>query len=283
MSLGTTEFQRRAVRPMECLTTGWRLIKDDYWLFFGITFVGMLIAGAIPFGILLGPMWCGIDICLLRRHDGQRVKFGHLFEGFNYFGPSFVATLFVIVPAIIAVLIIALVYIIAMFGFVVPQANQGGPPDAAFLGSFFGVMGLYMIALTAVGTLMMAPCIFMYGLIVERQMSGPEAFWTSIKAVFANFWGVLGLLILYTLLQFAGALLCFVGAYLIMPITFAAFAVAYRQVFPLRQLAYDFADDAEPEAEAEPAPNGSRGVTGIQSQPTREPPETGITPVAPAE
>jgi hypothetical protein len=240
----------------------------------------MLIAGAVPFGILLGPMWCGIDICMLRRHDGRRVKFGHLFEGFNYFGPSFVATLFVILPTIVAVMVIAFIYLIAMFGLVVPQANQGAPPDAAFFGSFLGVMALYMLALTAVSTLVIAPCIFMYGLIVERQMSGPEAFWTSIKAVFANFWGVLGLLILYTLLQFAGSLLCFVGVYLTMPITFAAFAVAYRQVFPVRQLAYDFADDAESELEDGPEAN----VTGIQTQPDRDPPaQTGITPAAPAE
>src|SRR5947207_13276000 len=98
----------------------------------------MLIAGAVPFGILLGPMWCGIDVCMLRRHDGRRVKFGHLFEGFNYFGPSFVATLFVIVPTIIAVMIIALVYVVAIFGFVVPQAKQGGAPQSAFFAPFFG-------------------------------------------------------------------------------------------------------------------------------------------------
>jgi hypothetical protein len=85
------EFNRHAVRPIECFREGWRLIKDDYWLFFGITFVGLLIAGVFA-PLLLGPMWCGIDICLLRRLNGRQVRLSNLFEGFNFFGPSVVCT-----------------------------------------------------------------------------------------------------------------------------------------------------------------------------------------------
>src|SRR5207237_105041 len=87
-------------------------------------------------------------------------------------------------------------------------------------------------ALTVIMTVIMSPCIFMYSLIVERQMSGFAALRTSIRAILGNFWGVIGLLILVNLLGTLGSLVCGVGLYLVLPITFAAYTVAYRQVFP---------------------------------------------------
>ena len=48
-------YQANAVRPVECIKGGWNLIKDRYWLIFAMVLVGLLIASAIPFGILLGP------------------------------------------------------------------------------------------------------------------------------------------------------------------------------------------------------------------------------------
>jgi len=81
-------FNRRAVRPVECLREGWQLIKDDYWLFLGICIIGVLIAGLVPMGILAGPMMCGINICLLRRMGGRPVKFDMVFRGFDHFLPS---------------------------------------------------------------------------------------------------------------------------------------------------------------------------------------------------
>ncbi len=36
------EFNTGVIRPVECMKEGWELIKDEYWLFLGITFVGML-------------------------------------------------------------------------------------------------------------------------------------------------------------------------------------------------------------------------------------------------
>src|SRR5262245_33903009 len=60
-------FNRGAIRPMQCLADGWRLIKSDYWFFVGVTFVGILVAELAPMGILMGPAMCGIHICLLRQ------------------------------------------------------------------------------------------------------------------------------------------------------------------------------------------------------------------------
>ena len=51
MTPNPTEFNRGVISPMECIKEGWALIKDQYWLFFGITLVGMLIGGAVPVAV----------------------------------------------------------------------------------------------------------------------------------------------------------------------------------------------------------------------------------------
>src|SRR5262245_30645561 len=101
MSEARPAFRSGAVRPVECLSAGWRLIRDEYWLFLGVSLVGVLIAGAVPFGILAGPMMCGIYYCLLRRARGHRVKFEMLFRGFDHFAQSLIATLLMMVPLLL--------------------------------------------------------------------------------------------------------------------------------------------------------------------------------------
>ncbi len=100
------EFKTGVIRPVECMKEGWELIKDQYWLFFGITFVGMLIGGIIPLGIGIGAMFCGIYFVLLQKMNGRQVEFGELFKGFEYFVPGLITSLIVIIPAIISVVIL---------------------------------------------------------------------------------------------------------------------------------------------------------------------------------
>ena len=65
MTPDNLQFRTGVVKPVECLKEGWALIKDQYWLFLGITVVGMLIGKAVPI-VLLGPMMAGIFLCLLQ-------------------------------------------------------------------------------------------------------------------------------------------------------------------------------------------------------------------------
>ena len=66
-----SEFRTGVIKPVECLKDGWALIKDQYWLFFGISLVGILIGGTVPV-VLMGPMMVGIFLCLLQRQRQQR-------------------------------------------------------------------------------------------------------------------------------------------------------------------------------------------------------------------
>jgi uncharacterized membrane protein len=73
---------------------------------------------------------------------------------------------------------------------------------------------------------------FAYQLVVERNLSGWEATKLSARAAQANLGGVLGLVLIEMVLGMMGILLCCIGLVFVMPVTKAAWAVAYRQVFP---------------------------------------------------
>src|SRR5437870_10967981 len=93
-----SEFHSGAVAPVECLKAGWAAIKDRYWLFLGVTLIAMLIGGAVPV-VLIGPMMCGLYLCLLAKMRGEPIEFGLLFKGFDYFVPALVAAAFQIVQS----------------------------------------------------------------------------------------------------------------------------------------------------------------------------------------
>src|SRR6185295_8613446 len=83
-------FKRKAVEPVQCIKNGWELVKDQYWLFVGMTFIAVLIGGAVPLGILLGPMMCGLYLTFFKKRRGEPIEFGTLFKGFDFFGPSLI-------------------------------------------------------------------------------------------------------------------------------------------------------------------------------------------------
>lgn len=238
-------FNRGAIRPLQCLTEAWHLIKGEYWFFLGVTFVGFLIAELGPLGLLLGPAMCGIHICLLRQMNGQRVSFDMLFQGFNYFGQSLIAALFIMAPLLVITVVYMVGYFAGMIGFFKmagPQQNQ--MPDW----SVFAFMIGWTLAFVVILSLVSALFTFVFPLIVDRELTGWEAVRTSVRAVFANLGGVFGLLILETLLGVLGELACCVGVIFVMPISFAMTAVAYRQVFPVIDPYADMPLDPEPPA-----------------------------------
>ena len=166
------EFKRGAVEPVECLKQGWNLIKDQYWLFVGMSFVGLMIANFVPFGILLGPMMCGIYLALFRMQRKQPVQFGDLFKGFDYFGESVIATLFHMVPII---LILATFYIAIALGMFLVLPSSGDRSDPTGVIIFFSILILGGIGMMLVIVLVSILFAFAYPLIVDRRLSGIEA------------------------------------------------------------------------------------------------------------
>ncbi len=228
-SFDLPEFRRKAVEPVVCIKAGWNLIKSQYWLFVGLTVVGILLGSIVPFGILLGPMMCGIYLTLFKAKRGQPIEFGDLFKGFDYFGDSLIATLLHLVPLLVVFVPSYIVFYIGLF-FLMPR---NGEPDPGALFGFFGLFAVFWLVMMVLLILVSVGFTFAYPLIVDRRLSGLDAVKLSIRAAMANFWQLLGMLLLNGLFSFVGLLFCYVGAFLVLPVGFAAIATAYEQVFGL--------------------------------------------------
>ena len=224
------EFNRGVISPMECIKEGWALIKDQYWLFFGITLVGLLIGGLVPV-VLLGPMMVGVFMCLQQRQRNQPVEFGMLFRGFDLFVPSLIVAVLKMIPIFI-LLIPYYIFIFAMIAAMPHGARSSAEESQQFLFSILGVELLFIIAIMTVSIIVEIFFMFAFPLVADRKMSGLDAVKLSFRAGKANIGGVLGLMLLNALFVTLGALACFIGAYFYVPILIASQAVAYRRVFP---------------------------------------------------
>ncbi len=223
-----TEFKVGVIKPFECMKEGWELIKDQYWLFFAIVLVGMLVAGFIPFGIGLGAMYCGIYYTMFQKMDGKRFEFGDLFKGFNYFMPALIATLIFIIP----IFILTIIQVVSVFGIMASMTDSRGRIDDSAIFALYGTLIVEGVITALIVSCIHAFIMFTYPLIVERNLSGMEAFKLSTKAVWKNLGGVVGLILAEFVIGFIGYLACGIGLYLVLPIMFAGVLVAYRKVFP---------------------------------------------------
>jgi hypothetical protein len=170
-------------------------------------------------------------LTFFKKRRGEPIEFGTLFKGFDFFGPSLVATLLHIVPILAIVVPAYFIFYISMVVGMVAQGNNDPNPAA-----MFGIMGAFMLFWLVVVVVVIIISIgftFAYPLIVDRKLQGFDAVKLSFKAAMANFWRLLGLSIISGLLSLCGALLCYVGVFLVFPIAYGAIASAYEQVFGL--------------------------------------------------
>src|SRR5258706_10585293 len=138
------EFKRNAVEPVECIKAGWNLIRSQYWLFVGLTVVGLIMGSVVPLGILMGPMMCGIYLALFKTRRGEPIEFGLLFKGFDYFGHAVIATLLHMVPIVVVVVPAYILMYVGMFAIVGISANNGEPNPGALFG-FLGFLAIFWL------------------------------------------------------------------------------------------------------------------------------------------
>lgn len=218
-----TEFQTGAIKPIECFREGWEVIKSDYWTFFVISLLGLIIGG-FSFYILLGAMLCGIYYCFLRKIDGHPVSFDGLWKGFDYFLPSLLATVLFVVPMFVIFGVIYAPLILAAV-----MGTRLSPEELT--GLFFGAIAVDIV-LAFVVTCFHTLLIFAFPLIVDRNLTARQAAVTSARAVWNNLSGVVGLVAVGIVLSLFGIITCGIGMYFIMPLMLAGYAVAYRKIFP---------------------------------------------------
>lgn len=239
-------FNRGVVRPIQAFNDAGELLRGYYGSFLVITFIGALLmglGGMIPMAPLTPPLMCGIYLCLLNRVHGQNFDTSTLFKGFEYFGQSFIASLFYSLPMFIVSIVSSIVLQIGMGGINYyieslkldknpkPNIEEVLPGLLTALGSFFGIFFVVIFATIVFAFVLRMIVIFAYPLIVEHKMDGMAAVKLSCRALMGNLFGVLALLILESFLIFAGIMFFYIGVIFLLPFIYAAWFCAYRRVF----------------------------------------------------
>ncbi len=141
-----------------------------------------------------------------------------------------------------------------------PGPGQQPPPDPEIGVVILCVGGAVILACIALIAVIQTLTIFVYPLIVDKELPGFEAVKLSCRAALGNRGGIFGLLLLRMLIDLAASLFCCVGPILVMPLDLAMVAIAYRQVFAADDPLAAFPADEPPDDDA-PAPAPSEGIT----------------------
>jgi hypothetical protein len=241
------QFNSSAVNASECIGAGWNLIKSDYWLFFGIIFVGLIIGGCVPCVSIFfaGPIAVGIFFTLFTKMRGQPIDFSMLFKGFDKFVPAMVVGIIEALPEIVGQGI-RFTFNLSDLSRQIQSPRGSGDfflqtaPDFALSG---GIMLLVIvIALVAIlfGIAWRITFFFALPLIADRHLDVGEAIKLSARAGWSNVGGLIVLFILQFFVVLAGVLALCIGLLFVLPIIQASSAVAYRNVFPdTRQPVYN--------------------------------------------
>ncbi|RPI78692.1 MAG: hypothetical protein EHM45_05610 [Desulfobacteraceae bacterium] len=203
------------------------LIRSQYWLFLGLTVVGILLGSLAPLGILMGPMMCGIFLCFLKKECNEELKFEHLFKGFDYFLESFLVTLIYLAFMLAAALPLTVFLILNIGGLV--YAFQQEDPSLKFIA--VGVLTLLVLLSLFLFCFIAVPMQFSFLLIVERKCKAWDAVKTAFKACWANFLKMTGMGVAVMAFSFAGMCCCYIGVLFLQPLIFGAYFAAYRDMF----------------------------------------------------
>src|ERR1044072_9595884 len=134
-----------------------------------------------------------------------------MFEGFDFFGPSLIATLLHIIPILAIVIPAYFLFYVSMFVSMAAAQGSGGEPNpAAFLG-VMATFGLFWVVVMVVIVIISIGFTFAYPLIADRKMQGLDAVKLSFRAALANFGRVLGMMLITSLMTIVGAVAWLVG------------------------------------------------------------------------
>ena len=213
-----TSNDRLSLNPITSISGAWDLIKDNYWLFCGVTSLMLVVACCLPAGGLLVPfVTAGVYAMAFRGMRLEPYDFSTAM-GQGYKGKSW--------RIFFAAIVAGLPWIPLTVGAQFSDRLENAPESAMYTILIVSLV-LFVIAL-----LWGITCTFWIALIVDRDLSFGDAFLESARASWMNSPGLILLNIVNAMLLTAGALLLCVGALFVYPIVLVSYAIAYRQIFP---------------------------------------------------
>jgi len=211
------------VKFSEWIQQGFNLFKENMVTLILVNLLAIVIS-ASTFGILGGPMYAGVILVTLGLLDKKQPKpeVGEVFEGFNYFLQAFL--FYICIHAVILVLDFIL------FPRIGTITSTGCINILTLMRMLVRALRALVI-LKLVGFVIMTPVMFGLFLIVDKRMDFWPAAKMSYEKVKENFWPLLGLFIVASILGQIGVILCCIGVFVTAPIMSCILAVAYRAVF----------------------------------------------------
>jgi serine/threonine protein kinase/capsular polysaccharide biosynthesis protein len=192
-----------------CLRRGWALVKSDFWPLVGITALMLALLSAVSsfgevtrsagnvhfntsaLGFLLGgPLMGGLYLYYLKKIRGEPVRVETAFSGFSH----------------------SLLHLIL----------------ASFVTGVLTVLGFLCLILP--GIFLCVAWLFTLPLVIDKRLDFWPAMRVSLKTISKHWWKFLGFLIILALVNLGGLLLCLVGVFITLPISFAALMYAYEDI-----------------------------------------------------
>jgi hypothetical protein len=206
-----------------CISRGWELVKKNFGLTVGATFLVMLcvqIGGFIPILgvfialVLQGPLTGGLYVLFLKLIRGQPASLEDAFSGFKRFWP--LAGTFLLMALLLYAWFIpgALLMILG---------EPGGPLFK--LGIALLIVGMLGLIWLAVGFMFAIP------LAADLHLRPWKALTTSFKVVKVHWFSVFALVFVAGLLSALGLIACIIGVFVTLPIFYAAILYAYEDIF----------------------------------------------------
>lgn len=183
----------------DCFSRGWELVKANFWLLVGASFVAGIIAsgGGLPYigpliGMIIGgPMMGGLFLFYLKKIRGQPAEFGDIFLGFKL----------AFLPLMLANIVIGLLCLVGLILLIIP--------------------GIYLAVCWG----------FALTLVIDKRLDFWQAMELSRKVVNKHWWQIFGLMVVCFLVMFAGLFACCVGAFVTGAIAEGAWLYAYEDIF----------------------------------------------------
>ena len=234
MQSGPSEAAVPSDEPLNigaAMSDGWALFKEHMGLmigagaiFFGILMAGGLLGAIIPAAQLLvqGPLMGGMILLTLKLSREGHAEIGDLFLGFKNYGWLLLTT--VVQGAVIFAAILPGIILIVIGAVTLAAENEGMGGGLLIAG---GAISFVMAMVVGV---LINYAVF---LVADQRGTFGEAFLSAYQGTKKNFWRILGLLILFSLVTVVGILPCGLGLLFTIPWTFAVMTKVYEQIFPL--------------------------------------------------
>jgi hypothetical protein len=183
-----------------CVGRAWDVIRSNFWPAVGASFLVLLLQGAlecVPFlgpaaNLILGGVFLGgLYYFFLKLVRRQPAEIGDAFAGFRI----------ALVPLMLAGVVSTLLTTVGLVLCLVP--------------------GIYLAV----------AWVFALPLVADKGLDFWPAMELSRKVVTKHWWTILGLQLINLMILLAGVLCCVVGVFVAVPVTCAAIACAYEEIF----------------------------------------------------